>query len=107
MGIPHKHAAIIKAWADGAAVEGRLHDGHPWLVLKKPNWVNNFEYRIKPRVFPTTSMTLDDCRRAYNSAGDRFNRSIVAVANADIRQYILDTEAGIKPIMCDEGSISG
>ena len=53
---PHKHAEIIKQWADGVEVEYRLNDGakgwsewktlaHDKLFLSDSWW----EYRIKPQ----------------------------------------------------------
>ena len=43
----HKHAELIKAWADGAAIEG-FWDGE-WHEFKcAPDWDNFIEYRIKP-----------------------------------------------------------
>jgi hypothetical protein len=50
---PHKHAAIIKAWADGAQVQTRMN-GMPestWSDIDSPAWHSDyFEYRIKPTI---------------------------------------------------------
>ena len=43
---PHKHAELIKAWADGAEIEVKDFYGD-WVADKTPNWTWN-EYRIKP-----------------------------------------------------------
>lgn len=50
MGTPHKHAAVIKAWADGAEIEYRNPDAihSAWFTTKHPVWVDGFEYRVKP-----------------------------------------------------------
>ena len=54
MSTPHKHAALIHAWADGAEIESRgLADRRPagmneWKSLTAPSWHADFEYRIKP-----------------------------------------------------------
>lgn len=48
MGQKHKHAELIKAWADGASIEKLTKDG--WLNCE-PNyilWSLDVEYRIKP-----------------------------------------------------------
>ena len=52
MTTPHKHAQLIKAWADGATIQ--LKDGiNSWLTLdgpggdEQPSWEESFEYRIK------------------------------------------------------------
>lgn len=42
----HKHAEVIKAWADGAQVQLKRHDG--WIDEPDPHWIPNFYYRIKP-----------------------------------------------------------
>ena len=50
MNKPHKHAALIKAWADGAEVELKREDG--WRECKYPGWYAENEYRIKPEPKP-------------------------------------------------------
>ena len=42
---PHKHATLIKAWADGAQIEVKLFS---WCETQKPFWDSSTEYRIKP-----------------------------------------------------------
>jgi len=49
---PHKHAELIKAWADGAEIETRWSDAQAWIPVKNPEWGNGFEYRIKPEPKP-------------------------------------------------------
>jgi len=49
---PHKHAEVIKAWADGAKIQGKEDDG-VWVDIKCPNWDWD-EYRIKPEPKPDT-----------------------------------------------------
>jgi hypothetical protein len=51
MKTPHKHAALIKAWADGAEIEKRVGnewDKHEWCDI----WAHDSEYRIKPTPKP-------------------------------------------------------
>ncbi len=52
---PHKHAELIKAWADGAEIESRnlctaTLSWEDWKLNETPNWsVSDFvEFRIKP-----------------------------------------------------------
>lgn len=47
---PHKHAELIKAWADGAEIEVHTFR-HGWEHCEHPNWIDN-EYRIKPEPKP-------------------------------------------------------
>ena len=43
----HKHAELIKAWADGAEIEWQDFKGE-WKITKCPHWFVNRCYRIKP-----------------------------------------------------------
>ena len=47
MNKPHKHAEIIKAWADGAEVEFRAPFVERWQDANHPTWHSHYEYRIK------------------------------------------------------------
>ena len=49
MNKPHKHAAIIKAWADGAEVEYLPSGSSVWGQYTSPCWDWDGEYRIKPK----------------------------------------------------------
>lgn len=44
----HKHAELIKQWADGAEIEYKVHNGG-WVALEHPSWEDRNEYRIKPK----------------------------------------------------------
>tara|TARA_R110000796_G_scaffold250428_1_gene379354 strand:+ start:264 stop:701 length:438 start_codon:yes stop_codon:yes gene_type:complete len=44
---PHKHAELIKAWADGAQIQLSQSHGEPWRDLLRPDWSAK-TYRIKP-----------------------------------------------------------
>ena len=47
----HKHAELIKAWADGADIEyfnKRLNIWFAWDIKCSPSWQEDTEYRIKP-----------------------------------------------------------
>ncbi len=46
MNKPHVHADLIKAWADGAAIEMEIEG--KWVELD-PQWAENRTYRIKPK----------------------------------------------------------
>lgn len=46
---PHKHAAIIKAWADGAEIEiQRDPPRRGWDDCHNPSWRSDRTYRVKP-----------------------------------------------------------
>jgi hypothetical protein len=48
---PHKHAEIIKAWAEGAEIEAQGSLGH-WYAILEPRWHADVDYRIKPTPKP-------------------------------------------------------
>ena len=51
MKTPHKHAALIHAWADGAEIEvERILYG--WVNAPSPQWLEQAVYRIKPEPKP-------------------------------------------------------
>ena len=45
---PHKHSAIIKAWADGATVEYKVPGRNEFNMQRVPGFDGVGEYRIKP-----------------------------------------------------------
>lgn len=44
----HKHAELIKAWADGAQIQIKDKQTGWEDLCSTPSWRNDFEYRIKP-----------------------------------------------------------
>ena len=48
---PRKHAALIKAWADGAEIETRYDETFGWTPALPPYWHYDKQYRIKPTSF--------------------------------------------------------
>jgi hypothetical protein len=50
---PHKHAELIKAWADGAEIQYKNHlTKDSWRDVVMPNWLELTEYRVKPTPKP-------------------------------------------------------
>lgn len=47
MNKPHKHAAMIKAWAEGAKVQVQTYDGKWNDITGTPRWQGD-AYRVKP-----------------------------------------------------------
>lgn len=48
----HKHADLIKAWADGAQIEVKHPSNGSWWDANPPCWDTNYKYRIKPEPKP-------------------------------------------------------
>ena len=49
MNKPHKHAELIKQWADGAEIELRSRYSEEWNFTSAPCWGVDREYRVKPQ----------------------------------------------------------
>lgn len=47
---PHKHAELIKAWADGAVIQFKIDSHWKDCHNNKPDWDYRIEYRIKPEL---------------------------------------------------------
>lgn len=45
---PHKHAEVIKAWADGHPIQYRFMNEGPWQDIEEPTWIPEDGYRVKP-----------------------------------------------------------
>lgn len=93
----HKHAEVIKQWADGATVEAFSTDEGVWVTLHAPfYWNEQHEYRVKPaKVYPVTQMTRDEMAHAIcndgkkgSVAGDGAIDTGMRVANAVLRHAI-------------------
>lgn len=48
----HKHAELIKAWADGAEIEFYIEQENLWVKTETPGWMQDTKYRIKPEPKP-------------------------------------------------------
>lgn len=82
MKTPHKHAAIIKAWADGAQVQVLQANGQ-WRDLANPLW-NAIEYRVKPEPLKYRLCLCQD------SAGKRW----IGAFNTGFGQTVEECERG-------------
>jgi hypothetical protein len=51
MGTRHKHADVIIAWANGEKIQFK-YEGGGWAdeTATSPEWFDDFEYRIKPKI---------------------------------------------------------
>lgn len=88
---PHKHAEVIKAWADGAVIECKSPVTGMWMKADNPIWHPAAEYRVKPeRVYPKTTLSPNELKHVYaNSFGIlSHTHPLTEVANAAIKRYI-------------------
>ena len=90
MKTPHIHAAVIKAWADGATIEYRgtkLEDWRPFSVCA-PSWFPELQYRVKPEPKPDWIEIRD---LTYNSD---FGCIILNGRDNPNIQFVFDGETG-------------
>ena len=45
----HKHAALIKAWADGAKIQKFSKRSQAWEESEHPTWNEDTEYRLRTK----------------------------------------------------------
>ena len=63
----HKHAELIKAWADGAEIE--YYTGKYWYsVPSRFEWDDAIEYRIKHEPKPDVIKYLNQLKNTYNGS---------------------------------------
>jgi hypothetical protein len=83
---PHKHAELIKAWADGHQIQ--IFDHGTWLDYREgdtPAWNPEYQYRIKPQPKPDSVEKF--CLR-YNAGIE-----VVNFADPNIK-FTFDGETG-------------
>lgn len=95
--VPLPQAKLIHAFADGYTIQQEYPPG-TWRDLTHPIFDSRFPLRIKPREFPKSSLSPEDSKRVYVEAYSRgtstgaFAKALEAIANAAVKQYILDEE---------------
>ena len=57
MKTPHKHAEVIKAWADGSEVQYKSKIDDFWYSTSAPYFEVDYEWRIKPEPKPDKVVT--------------------------------------------------
>lgn len=90
MPTPHKHAALIKAWADGEIIQVKsqsAYGGYAWKDLDgpggncAPGWADTHEYRVKPSnvvrfipviTLPAGAIVLGEGKVCKVSASDHY-----------------------------------
>jgi len=77
MKTPHKHAELIKAWADGAEIEFNDFSGR-WAVNRDPSWSPDLKYRIKPD--PKPDFVIYVCAAPYSGPATRHSNDNLKLA---------------------------
>jgi hypothetical protein len=97
---PHRHAALIHAWADGAEIQYWNESFSSWHTLSSaPTWDEDAEYRIKPeKEYPKSSLSYEQLCNIWSAAHKvEGNEGVATVAlrmcaDAAVRQYIRENE---------------
>lgn len=77
----HKHAELIKAWADGAEIEVYTQGG--WENEPRPTWNTNLQYRLKPKG------KVVRWKWAYNAEGDNgvWREYSLFLSEEEVKEY--------------------
>jgi hypothetical protein len=86
---PHKHAELIKAWADGAEIEFWNEYGGQWIAKTHPSWHCDYIYRIKPEPKPDVESYLIDLKNGKYAEYD----TVRCLQEGDLK-LIRDGETG-------------
>ena len=83
--VPHKHAEVIKAFADGKQIEYKdRYDGQCRAICESPLFMVDGEYRLKPEVvkpkWPETTMTETELEEVYYYDAPGYNHTVIANA---------------------------
>lgn len=89
---PHKHAELIKAWADGAQIQYKR--GNKWVpTCGAPAWSAGLEYRIKPEPKPDVVKECFAISTNQNKAGVGLTSQEVYGFSSNVR-FTFDGETG-------------
>lgn len=91
--VPHKHAEVIKAWADGAKLQWKCND--KWIDFGDdltPSFLPSSEYRIKPEPKPDVvieeRLFLNGCKGITHEPCSPSWRG----ARCPVVRYVFDSE---------------
>jgi hypothetical protein len=104
MNVPHKHAEIIKAWADGYQVEAYNPERDSWINVVEPGWFNDIEYRVKPGVIKTRDPVVlsydvqvekdpfDDDLIDFHNYSDTYNLRLMFVDEKLVGAFVIEDD---------------
>lgn len=89
MKTPHKHAELIKAWADGAVIQFWGEVSKQWFDTNDnfPSWDDDCKYRVKPEPKPDRIVSV----QVQELSGKTI---IVGLNTPDNLKLIFDGETG-------------
>lgn len=94
--VPHKHAELIKQWADGASIQIKMPDG--WRdVNGLPWWSTQCDYRVKPEpkpdviLYAMVAKEKDPFDNGVRIVSVRANQQLLST---DTCMFVFDGETG-------------
>ncbi len=95
MNKPHEHAEVIKAWADGAVIEGRKCGSNTWIVFDEtPTWLSNWEYRVKSEPKLAGEVLATCYSAAIDGPASRIYAAQPAIWQETAKLFIKELDAG-------------
>jgi len=93
---PHKHAELIKAWADGAEIQLNVSPKSGWKDTHQPSWRPSYEYRIKPEPKPDVVLFAWAVLTSYHQLSNQpFGMMRKDPLPADNVKFTFDGETGV------------
>ena len=81
----HKHASLIKAWADGAKIEKFCQRHKKWVVTDHPTWAEDTEYRVRKAViFVERRIVIHTDTGVLNAKADNPNVRFCFTADGEL-----------------------
>jgi hypothetical protein len=77
----HKHAEVIKKWADGEVIEKMSLVG--WEKVTIPFWNDDTTYRVKPKVYPESTLPYQALCSVWIDASARGGEGVATYALRD------------------------
>lgn len=97
MNKPHKHAELIKAWADGKQIQFRNTPNGEWrdVTSSYPSWTSDF-YRIKPEAKPDMVFHAQIDNYKYGQSYNNITLNMLAqtLSEQDNIRLVFDGETG-------------
>lgn len=110
--VPYKHAAVIKAWADGLTVQLERTDG-TWVDLDSgsargnmPAFYEHFEYRIKPEPTDFERYGVEVGDVWLTTSGTWFISSLVGSETFRVLEGGLITKRNLKTLRFRRGEVN-
>src|SRR5574337_1787543 len=90
MKTPHKHAELIKKWADDTSLKIQYNLRGRWIDISPPSWTEEYNYRIKPEVIRYRVALLENERNHYVLTTTENAEAVRITTNTKFIKWITD-----------------